>query len=100
MMQLTQPKVAQPNPEPFGYKSPLDHWQSGTDAKQSAEQSARIPNICLYLQPDRTWDKVNDQKFEYSGDLEEGKVGHELRLEPCLTMLVIGPLYAMWAWWA
>ena len=32
--------------------------------------------------------------------LEEWKVGHESKLEPCWTMLVIGPLSAMWAWWA
>ena len=28
------------------------------------------------------------------------KVGHEPRLEPCWTVLVIDPLSAMWAWWA
>ena len=49
--------------------------------------------ICLCLSPDRTWHEVNDQKVDYSGGLGEGKVGHE----PCLTMLVIGPLSAMWA---
>ena len=30
----------------------------------------------------------------------ELKVGHEPRLEPCLIMLVIDPLSAMWAWLA
>ena len=56
--------------------------------------------IFVCLPPDRTWSKVNDLKVDYSGGLEEGKLGHEPRLEPCLTMLVIGPLTAMWAWWA
>ena len=32
---------------------------------------------------------------DYSGDLGEGKVGHELRLELCWTMLVNGPFSAM-----
>ena len=29
----------------------------------------------------------------------EGKVGNEPRLEPCLSVLLIGSLSAMWAWW-
>ena len=40
--------------------------------------------------------KVNDPKADYSGDLGEGKVGHEPRLEPCWSMLLIDPLSAMW----
>ena len=44
--------------------------------------------------------RLNDLKVDYSGGLEEGKVGQEPKLGPCLTMLVIGPLSAMWAWWA
>ena len=40
--------------------------------------------------PDRTWHKVNDPKVDYSGDLGEWKVGHEPRVEPYWTMLVIG----------
>ena len=55
---------------------------------------------CLCLLSDRTWHKVNVPKVDYSEDLEEGNVGHEPRLEPCWTMLVIGPLSAMCAWWA
>ena len=47
--------------------------------------------ICLCLPPDRTWHKVNEPKVDYSGDLEERKVGHEPRLEPCWTKLVIDP---------
>ena len=50
------------------------------------------PDICLCLPPDRTLHKDNDLKVDYS--LEERKVGHEPRLEPCLTLLVIGPLRA------
>ena len=42
--------------------------------------------ICHCLPPDRTWRKVNDPKVDYSGGLGERKVGHEPRLEPCLTM--------------
>ena len=56
--------------------------------------------ICLCLQPDRTWHKINDPKVDYSGDLGEGKIGQEPRLESFWTMLVIGQLSAMWAWWA
>ena len=59
-----------------------------------------LPDICLCLPPDRTWHKVNDSKVDYSGDLREWKVGKEPRLEPCWTMPVIGPLSAMWTWWA
>ena len=40
------------------------------------------------------------QKVDYSRDLGEGKVKQEMRLEPCLTMVVIDPLSAMWALWA
>ena len=32
--------------------------------------------------------------------IKGGKVVHEPKLEPCLTVLVIGTLSAMWAWWA
>ena len=32
-------------------------------------------------------------------DKGEGKVGKEPRLEPCLSVLLIGSLSAMWAWW-
>ena len=49
-------------------------------------------DICRWLPPDRTWHKVND----YSGDLGERKVGHEPRLEPCWSVLLIDPLSAMW----
>ena len=48
------------------------------------------------LPPDRTWHKVNDPKADYNGDLGEGKVGHEPRLEPFWSMLLIDPLSAMW----
>ena len=51
-------------------------------------------NICLCLPPDRTWFKVNGPKVDYSGGFGEGKV------KPCLTMLVIDPLSAIWAWFA
>ena len=53
-------------------------------------------NICLWLPPDRNCQKVNDSKVDYSGDLDVGKVGHDPRLELCWTLLVIGPLIAMW----
>ena len=51
-------------------------------------------------QPDRTRHKVNDPKVDYSGDLGEGKVGNEPRLEPCWSTLVNGRLSAIWARWA
>ena len=38
-------------------------------------------DICLYFPPDRTWQKVNDPKVDYSGDLGEVNVGHEPRLD-------------------
>ena len=56
--------------------------------------------ICYWFPPDRTWHKVNDPKADYSGDLGEWMVGHEPRLEPCWSMLLIVPLTAMWARWA
>ena len=37
-----------------------------------------------------------DTNSFYSGNLGEGKFGHELKLMPCWTMLVIGSLGAMW----
>ena len=63
-------------------------------------RDCKLPDICLCLLPERTWHKVNDPKVDYIGDLGEGKIGHETRLEPCWTMLVIGPLSAMWTGWA
>ena len=53
-------------------------------------------SICHCLSPDRTRHKVNDPKVDYCGDLGEGKVGHEPRLEPYWTVLVIDPLSTMW----
>ena len=53
--------------------------------------------ICRCLPPDRPWHKVNDPKAVYSEDLGEGKVGHELRLEPCWSLLFTDPLSVMWA---
>ena len=38
-----------------------------------------------------------DPSVNYSGELGEGKFGHEPQLKPCWTMLVISPLNAMWA---
>ena len=29
-----------------------------------------------------------------------GEVGNDSRLEPCLSVLLIGSLSAMWAWWS
>ena len=72
-----------------------DKWQ---ERERERKRERERVNICLCLPPDRTWHKVNDPKVDCSGDLGEGKVGHEPRLKSCLTMLVIGPLGAMWAW--
>ena len=52
-------------------------------------------DICHCLPPDRTWHKVNDPKVNYSGDLGEGKVGHEPKLKACWSMLHIDPPSAM-----
>ena len=52
------------------------------------------------LPPDRTWHKINDTKVGLKWGLGEGEFRHEQRFEPYLTMLVIDPLSAMWAWWA
>ena len=45
-----------------------------------------VPVICHCLLPDRTWHKVNNSEVDYSGGLG-GKVGHELTLELCWTMM-------------
>ena len=63
-------------------------WMHYMDANKTYD-------ICHCLPPDRTWHKVND----YSGDLGEGKVGHELRLKPSWSVLLIDPLSAMWVSW-
>ena len=57
---------------------------------------SRLPDICVCLPPDRTWHKVYNPMVDYSGDLGEGKVVYEPRLEPCRSMLLIDPLSAMW----
>ena len=104
---------------PLGFKSAMEHWPSGTDARQSAEKPlhqavarrasslrGNVPTllggnlyICLYLPPDRSWHKVNDPKVDYSRDLGEVKIRPEPRLETCWTMLVIGPPIVVCAWW-
>ena len=65
------------------------------DMEPKPNRDLKIGFICLCLPPDRTWPKVIDPKVDYSGNLGEGKVGHEPRLDPCWSMLVIGPLSAM-----
>ena len=42
---------------------------------------------------------VKSPKADYSGDKGKGNVGNKPRLEPCWSMLLIGSLGAMWAWW-
>ena len=59
----------------------------------------RVGFMCLCLPLDRTWYKIDDPKVGLMWGLREGEVGYEPRLERCLTMLVIGSLSAMWAWW-
>ena len=54
----------------------------------SGHLKAASPFICRCLPPDRTWHKVKSLK-----------AGNKLRLEPCWSMLLIGSLGAMWAWW-
>ena len=94
MLQLRQPK-----PGAFQPQVCLKHWPSSTNTK-SPLKGQRKCDICLCLPPDRNQYKVNDQKVDYSGGLGEEKVQHEPTLEPWLTLLVIGPLSAMSAWWA
>ena len=65
-----------------------------------SQQQINAVDIWHCLPTDRTWHKLNDPKVDYSGNLGEEKVEHEPKLEPCLTMLVISPLSAMWTWWA
>ena len=98
MMQLTHSKVAQP--KPGALRPRVCHWfqcLSGTNARQSAEKILHEPvaDICRCLPPDWIWHKVNDPKGDCSGDLGEGKVGHQPMLEPCWSMLLIDPLSAM-----
>ena len=60
------------------------------------------PERAIYLSlPPTRHDLTQGQKPEgrLSGDKGEGKVGKEPRLEPCLSVLLIGSLSAMWAWW-
>ena len=61
--------------------------------------SLHCADICQCLPPDKAWHKVKRPKADYSGVKGEG-VGNESRLEPCWSMLLIGSLGAMWAWWA
>ena len=61
----------------------LKHWRVTPRGKTS------MPHICHCLPPDRTRPKVNDSKDDYSGGLGEGKVGHDPKLEPCWTMMLL-----------
>ena len=81
-------------PKPGAFRFQICHWvltaRYGCQTvcfKASARST--VVDICLCLPSDRTWHNVNDPKVNYSGDLGEGKVGHESRLEPCWNMLVI-----------
>ena len=67
---------------------------------QTAQLKSRGRAIYLSLPPTRH-DLTQGQKPEglLKWDKGEGKVGKEPRLEPCLSVLLIGSLSAMWAWW-
>ena len=86
--QTTQPTNWPPNQK--------NNHLTTTHPTKPTKISTQPTDICLSLLPDRIWHKVNDPKW----GLGEGKVGHGPRLEPCLSMLVIDPLTATWAWWA
>ena len=56
------------------------------------DQTRIMTDSCHCLPPDRTWQKVNDPKVDYSGGLGEGKFGHEPRLKPYWTMMQLAHL--------
>ena len=39
VIQLIHSKVAHPKPVPFSLKSAIEHWPSGTDARQDAKKN-------------------------------------------------------------
>ena len=61
-------------------------------------------DICCCIPPDRTRHKVNDSKADYSGDLEEAKVGHKPNSNPgklCCSsthLVQCGPDEPSWSW--
>ena len=77
--------------EVVNYRLPKASWCIRKTENRLSSPSDIRADICLCLSPDMTWHKVNDLKVDYSGDLGEGKVGHEPRLELCKTVLVIDP---------
>ena len=58
------------------------------------EKIRKYACVCLCFPLDKAWHKVNDPKANYRGDLGEGKVENEPRLEPCWSLLLIDPLSA------
>ena len=69
------------------------------DRERGGEEREGDLFICRCLPPDTTWHNVKSLKADESGDKGEGKVWNEPRLEPSWSMLLIGSLGAMWAWW-
>ena len=64
--------------------------------------SIETSKLYLSLSPirqDLTQDQWPEGRLK-EGDLREGKIGHESKLEPCWSMQVIDPPRAMWTWWA
>ena len=72
-------------------------WTKVQNRLQSAVKSG--PFISQCLPPDTAWHKVKSPKADYSGDLGEGKIRNEPKLETCWSMLLFGSLSAIWAWW-
>ena len=64
------------------------------DMSSTDEQSAKMPDICFCLPLYSTWHKVNDLKVNCR--LGEGKMGYQLKLEPCLVQS--GPDKPSWSW--
>ena len=85
----------------YSLKSAIEHWPSSTDARQSAEKPLREAQLLIFLSASHNTglDTRSMTRRSIILGIREGKFGHELRLDPCLTLLVIGPLSAMWAWW-
>ena len=94
----------------LSFKNLVPNWSSEITPPLSLFFPVSVSYICVCVclihclfvtasHEDRTWHKVKSPKANKSGNKGEGKVWNEPRLEPCWSMLLIGSLGAIWAWW-
>ena len=102
MMQLSPTNVAELKPGTFRPQVCL-RWSMPDEVKAKGKlmqsPSSLVPKELFVSASYQTDTRSKSRYLDYSGDLGEWEVGREPRFESCFTLLLIGLLSAMWAWW-